>query len=320
MPKYTFTFKKDDIIVEFTTTDKLVIATQFPKWVEAADKYSRTHKASAGEKKNPASVIDTGKEKRETGNEPLALNPSPARSERSFEEPINPSTYQSINQEMTMPEATEEISEDANRQKSEEVEPSEKTEFCHCEEQSDEAIQEEQTVTIRTLNEEPVAEIVDEISENATEVFDKASTLLKSINNIQNPEPEIVPEPEVVEFEKVLEKSIENPTFEPNKTTDERFLEIISSKNPQNKFEKFMITAYYLSEFEKEERFSLKQINAKMMQNLSELIDHTVLQEAFDKGLVEIVPDLTGSAEVCEYKLTGAGEEYFISGMQKSLM
>lgn len=274
MPKYTFTFKKGNIFVEFTTDDKIIVAKQFPKWVEAADEYKRQHPTQAAEKKNPTPVVE------ETGNRKQKTEDVKTQRSKEAEQIESLSTSQHLN-------------------------PSTPSQPFN---------QEEEPATIRSLIEEPIAEIVDEISEHATEVFDKASTLLKTINSIQNPEPETVKEPETVNFEKVLEKSIENPTFEPNKRTDEKFLELVNSKNPQSKFQRFIIAAYYLLEYEKMERFSLKQINAKLMQNLSEIIDHTVLQEAFNRGFVEFVPDLTGLAEIAEYRLTDAGEEYFVNG------
>lgn len=162
-----------------------------------------------------------------------------------------------------------------------------------------------------------------------SEVFDKASGLLKTINIIQeesrekSESPEEKNEGEVVEikkveepaetknFEEVLEKTIENPTFEPAKTQDRVFLNLINSKNTNDKFHYLIITAYYLTEFEKMERFSLKQINAKLMHNLSEVIDHTTLQEAINQNFIDLVPDLTGTSEVGEYRLTPAGEDFF---------
>ncbi len=47
------------------------------------------------------------------------------------------------------------------------------------------------------------------------------------------------------------------------------------------------------------------------MQNLSEVIDHTTLQEAINQNFIEIVPDLTGTSEIGEYRLTVAGEDFF---------
>ena len=227
MSKYTFTFRKDDIIVEFVTTDKIVVENQFQIWVDCASDYTCTHPSK-----------------------PKKVTPPPP-SQPVFSEPIKA--------------------------------------------------------------EEPPQQHKEEVKQEAekTEVFDKASSLLKTINSIQNPseEEKIILEP--VGFEAVLEKSIENPTFEPTRVKDQVFLNLIHSKNTIDKFHYLVITAYYLSEFEKMERFSLKQINAKLMQNLSEVIDHTTLQEAISQNLIELVPDLTGASEVGEYRLTHTGEDFF---------
>ena len=48
MSQYTFTFKKDDIFVEFTTTDKEIVEQQFQIWVADADDYARGHNQGKG--------------------------------------------------------------------------------------------------------------------------------------------------------------------------------------------------------------------------------------------------------------------------------
>jgi len=227
MSKYTFTFRKDDIIVEFVTTDKIVVENQFQIWVDCASDYTCTHPSK-----------------------PKKVTP-----------PSQPAVSEPIKTEEPQQQHKEEVKQEAEAEK--------------------------------------------------TEVFDKASSLLKTINSIQNPSEEDKTIPEPVGFEAVLEKSIENPTFEPTKVKDQVFLNLIHSKNTTDKFHYLVITAYYLSEFEKMERFSLKQINAKLMQNLSEVIDHTTLQEAISQNLIELVPDLTGASEVGEYRLTHTGEDFF---------
>ena len=317
MSKYTFTFKKGDIFVEFTTDDKIIVARQFPKWVEAADAYKRQHSVSGDEKKNPAPVDRSLEAQKLRSSEVVEASESDkanemeqgtedAKMQKCKDAELSDAQDLSYSEEQSEKEETvnrEQETEDAEMQGCKDTEFSEIP--SHFEAPFNPSTEESQP------SEQPIAEIVDEIAENATEVFDKASSLLKTINTIQNPEPEIIQEPEVVDFDKVLEEKIENPTFEPSRTTDEKFLEIFNSKNPQDKLQKFVITAYYLLEFEKMERFSIKQINAKLMQNVSELVDHTILQEAFDKHLVEVVPDLTGMAEIGEYKLTNTGEAFF---------
>ena len=237
MSKYTFTFKKDDIFVEFVTTDKLVVEKQFQIWVDSASDYISVHPAK-----------------------PKNITPPPV-----------------------VPESPK-VSEPPQQYKQESVE-------------------------------EPREEVKQEVKLEAPtekdEVFNKASSLLKTINSIQSPTVEEETVSQTNDFEAVLEQSIENPTFEPTKVKDQVFLNLVNSKNTVDKFHYLIITAYYLSEFEKMERFSLKQINSKLMYNLSALIDHTTLQEAINQNLIELVPDLTGSSEVGEYRLTSLGEDFF---------
>lgn len=255
MSRYAFTFKKDNIFVEFITTDKEIVERQFQTWVADADAYARGHKQERGNRKEEKEAVSQS----ETENYSALPSFSPsAKIEATAEEFI------------------------------------------------------------------PVKE------QSQPEIIDKASTLLKTINAIQSEEERVKSkEDEVLKdeaeanppvlqssnptenFEAVLEQSIENPTFEPAKAQDKVFLNLVNSKNTTDKFHYLMITAYYLSEFEKLQRFSLKQINAKLMQNLSEVIDHTTLQSAINQNFVEVVPDLTGSSDVAEYKLTLAGEEFF---------
>lgn len=241
MPKYTFTFKKDDIFVEFITTDKETVERQFQVWVADADEHAKN---MSGKTSKPA---------------------------------VKP--VQAEEKKVSKPKT---------------IEPEIKT----------------------------TAEEFAPVKEPQPEVLDQASTLLKTINIMQGTE---YIEQETIDqaisdknetnvsedFNKILEQNIENPTFEPVKTQDKLFLNLVNSKNTTDKFNYLVITAYYLAEFEKLQRFSLKQINSKMMQNLSEVIDHATLQEAINQGFIEVVPDLTGISDVAEYKLTLAGEEFF---------
>jgi len=230
--KYSFTFKKGDIFVEFTTSDKLVVEKQFKFWVDAASDYSRKHPSAKPAKENPKAPLKEEKV-------------STAKPQKQVE-----------------------------------------------------------TKSVKNKKEEA--------QEEPKEVFDKASTLLKTINLIQNPKlpKEEKPKSEP-DFEKVLEKTIEKPSFEPSKKHDKTFLELVNSKESQDKLHHFITAAYYLSEYEKTDRFTLKQVNSKLMQNLSEVIDHSVLQDSIRQELIEVVPDYTGTSEVCEYTLTPKGEEFF---------
>ena len=244
MPQYAFTFKKDDIFVEFLTTDKIEVEKQFQIWVDCASEYIKTNPKKRV--KNPDAETSTNKPRAEQNPVKAAI-----------------------------------IEENSPKQEKNEYRAENKTER---ESQSE-------------------------------EVFDKASSLLKTINSIQNPDETEEKPAEKTIFEEVLEKTIENPpetqAFESNRMKDPVFLNLINSKHTTDKFHYLMITAFYLSEFEKLERFSLKQINAKMMHNLSEVIDHTTLQDAINQNFIELIPDLTGTSEVGEYRLTHQGEEFF---------
>lgn len=261
MSKYTFTFKKDDIFVEFFTEDKDVVERQFQIWVSDADDY--------------------------VNNRPF---------------------------KQTVITKAAPVNEETENREQETVEIVSETPI---------AIEETEKVVAESpeVSEIP-AEIKQDIEQEIEqpEVFDKASSLLKTINEIQSAgvtdgisiEEKLA---ETVDFESVLEQSIENPTFEPAKVQDQVFLNLIKSKNTKDKFHYLIITAYYLSEFEKMERFSLKQLNSKLMYNLSEVIDHATLQDAINQKFIELVPDLTGISEVAEYKLTRLGEEFFSNKM-----
>lgn len=225
MSNYTFTFKKDDMFVEFTTTDKDVVERQFKIWVTCASVYSYN------KTKQPVPEVQPQREP----------------------EKMAPEQKQEFKQEIV--EAAEKAHEDA---------------------------------------------------ENIDALFHKPT-----INTLQNPSEQIS---NPVEFGAILENSMENSTFEPKSTKDERFLKIIKMKNITEKLDYLLITAYYLSEFDKLDRFTLKQVNAKLMHNISEVIDHSVSQEAIDRGYVEVVSDFTGVAGSSEYRLTECGEEAFLNG------
>lgn len=257
MSKYTFTFKKDDVFVEFFTADKDVVERQFQIWVSDADDYVNNRPRRSSE----ALASEQPQQKQNDSESVTPKEENTSQPEASIEPDPEPITTENTNAEV----ATE------------------------------------------------VTEVAETPSQPQTEVFDQASTLLKTINTIQegNDSNEKEQPSEIVDFDNVLEKTLENPTFEPNRPRDQIYLNLIMSKKTADKFHYLMITAYYLSEFEKLERFSIKQINAKLMQNLSEVVDHTTLQEAINQNLIELVPDLTGTSEVGEYRLTPLGEDFF---------
>lgn len=305
MPKYTFTFKKDDIFVEFFTADRDIVERQFQIWVSDADDYVNNRKSRPITQETTVPVETPSNEVKEEAKSEPQEEPEPAQNiaEQEPEEVII---------EQTLTQQEEPIAEPT-------IEPV-------IEPISEEIIQTQAVVESSTTIEseieqehevEKAPEVLSEPEKVEPEVFDKASTLLRTINEIQNTDGVSIEEKvaEAVDFESVLEQSLENPTFEPSKIQDQVFLNLIKSKKAQDKFSYLLITAYYLSEFEKMERFSLKQINAKLMHNLALAIDHGTLQDAINQKLIELIPDLTGTSEVAEYRLTRLGEEFFATKM-----
>ena len=116
-------------------------------------------------------------------------------------------------------------------------------------------------------------------------------------------------------FDNLLEKSMKSPQTEltfkqpPSIKKDNAFLNYINSRNIEKKVDYLLLTAYYFAQFEQKPRFTLKQLNSKLMQNLAVIIDHSVLQEAVNRDYIECLPDLTGLIGASEYRLTSYGEK-----------
>lgn len=119
-------------------------------------------------------------------------------------------------------------------------------------------------------------------------------------------------------FDSILENSINNPqtelSFKPSPTIkkDNAFLNYISNRKVERKIDYLLLTAYYFTQYEQKPRFTLKQLNAKLMQNIAVIIDHGVLQEAINRDYIECLPDLTGLVGASEYRLTAYGEKVLL--------
>ena len=119
-------------------------------------------------------------------------------------------------------------------------------------------------------------------------------------------------------FDNILENSLNNPktelTFKTSPTIkkDSAFLNYISTRKIERKIDYLLLTAYYFTQYEQKPRFTLKQLNAKLMQNIAVIIDHTVLQEAINRDYIECLPDLTGLVGASEYRLTAYGEKVLL--------
>lgn len=126
--------------------------------------------------------------------------------------------------------------------------------------------------------------------------------------NTENPEIQNV-------FDTILDKSMQAPqselSFKPNPSIkkDNAFLNYISGRKVDRKIDYLLMTAYYFTQYEQKPRFTLKQLNAKLMQNIAIILDHSVVQEAINRDYIECLPDLTGVVGASEYRLTAYGEK-----------
>jgi len=116
-------------------------------------------------------------------------------------------------------------------------------------------------------------------------------------------------------FDTILDKSMQTPQTElsfkpsPSIKKDNAFLNFISSRKVERKIDYLLMTAYYFTQYEQKPRFTLKQMNAKLMQNIAIILDHSVVQEAINREYLECLPDLTGVVGASEYRLTAYGEK-----------
>ena len=117
------------------------------------------------------------------------------------------------------------------------------------------------------------------------------------------------------DFENISDKSINNPqtelSFKPNPTIkkDNAFLNYMEGRKIERRIDYLLLTAYYFTQYEQKPRFTLKQLNAKLMQNMAIILDHSVIQEGINRDYIECLPDLTGVVGASEYRLTAYGEK-----------
>ena len=298
MPKYTFTFKKDDVFLEYITTDKESMERQFQIWVTCA------------------SVWAYNQEKIEKGlmSAPLPKAETPVVKEE-IEEKVKEEKIDSVEEPEIREEATELIIE--NPEQSEIDRESQRIIQEYKDEMEAEARKKETEAKKEEFKQdvEKVVAKEEAVKEELSGLYDKPAT----INDIQLTQPEEGSQSleNNIDFDAFLQKSMSNPTTNVKEKQDDRFLKVIKVKNITEKLDYLIVTAYYLSEFERLDRFTLRLVNAKLMENMHEVVDNSVLQEAIDKGLFECLPNYTNIPSAMEYRLTEAGEEAFLNGSNK---
>ncbi len=89
--------------------------------------------------------------------------------------------------------------------------------------------------------------------------------------------------------------------------------DLIYLKKPQTKLDYLLVTSYFLKESEKKEKYSLKQINSKIIPQIKEPIDHSVVHESIAHGYFEVIPDTEGTCDITEYSITEEGVDYLLN-------
>ncbi len=306
MPKYTFTFKKGDINLEYVTTDKDSMERQFQIWVTCASVWAyNQEKIEKGLMPSPMPRVETPVVKEEPVEKvenvediKVIEQETPTEETPQAQEPV-------IEAELVMASEQEEIERESQR-----IIQEYKAEMeAEARKKETEARKEEFKQGVENI----IAK-EEEVQEELSNLYNKAET----INEIQENQPEEPKNDEtetlISDFDSLLQKTMAKPINNVKEKRDERFLKVVKVKNITEKIDFLIVTAYYLSEFERLDRFTLKLVNAKLMENMHEIVDSSVLQEAIDKGLVECLPNYTNIPSAMEYRLTEAGEEAFLNG------
>lgn len=97
------------------------------------------------------------------------------------------------------------------------------------------------------------------------------------------------------------------PESEPDLEMVESLPDLYDRAGTDEPEHRLILAAYYINRFENIEKFSLKTLNAAIIKAGRSPVNHSVLESTLTQGLVSLVPDLTGTAEVNEYALTEEG-------------
>ena len=304
MSKYTFTFKKGDINLEYITTDRESMERQFQIWVTCA------------------SVWAYNQEKIEKGLVPVKSEEITARTTT----PDIPLSVRRKEQEYQENQKYQEYKANIQHEKQEQPETAEieyEDNVTDIDKESQRIIQEYKAEMEAEARKKETEAQKAEFKQNVEQVVAKEEAVNKELSELYESKPETInqiqasqPDEADLEnnFDAILKKSMAAPTNNVKEKQDERFLKVIKVKNVQSKLDYLIVTAYYLSEFERLDRFTLKLVNAKLVENLHESVDHEVLQEAIEQKLVECLPNYTNIPSATEYRLTEAGEEAFLNG------
>ncbi|MBR1942853.1 hypothetical protein IJ843_03870 [bacterium] len=299
MLKYTFTFKKGDVNLEYVTTDKESMERQFQIWVTCASVWAYNQdKIEKGLMPAPMPKAEKPVVKQEPEQEIV----TEIKTETNGQPPTTEVEEQTVEAELIISPEQDEIERESAR-----IIQEYKAEMeAEARKKETDAKKEEFKQDV-----EKIIEKEEEVQKELSELYEKPET----INDIQeHQQPETHSDEENADFDVFLQKSMSKTINDVKEKRDDRFLKVVKVKNTTEKIDFLIVTAYYLSEFERLDRFTLKLVNAKLMENMHEVVDNSVLQDAINQGLVECLPNYTNIPSAMEYRLTEAGEEAFLNG------
>jgi hypothetical protein len=139
-------------------------------------------------------------------------------------------------------------------------------------------------------------------------VKDDFEAVMASIQeDLQKPEPvDTAAEPDLPRF--AVATGPAEGTRKPDLEFVESLTDLYERSRASSPQDFLLLSAYYLTYCEKEERFSLKRLNSLIVKSGLTPVNHSVIESALEQGLLELVPDMTGTAEVTEYRLTDASD------------
>lgn len=318
MPKYTFTVRKGGCEISLVTDDRDAIEQQIAIWVLALSRRSQ-------EVFTP-----------ETAQEPRPFIPEPIEETALTEVFNNPQDGQASADLLQ----ENEIQRDNNSQTAAENEPEQggseiQPDFSQPSQDNPDLIDGGQPAPPAEVFENPTPHDADSHLQNdavqegtehnfvqmADKVEEFVNTLDKTdvmtaesrkeqenaitINNLFNAE-----SPANVDFESILEHSVDNISNDSVIKKDEIFCKLVKANNITDRLELLLFTADYFCKYDARFTFSLKQINGKLMHNLAVIVDHGILKIALDNNYLE-------RAGESEYRLTeyGRSEIYSKAGI-----
>lgn len=295
MHTYTLTIAKEDFLLEFKSNDKNIVEKELGVWIDAAVKLleeTEDQRQEELQKEEPKlEKIELGSiivEKPKKAEKPL---PPPPIEEVKTEEKIEAPVFATVEEK---PKNTYKISDETK-------------------EILQKAIHKPKPAMQEILEEQPPVRIPEPI-----EIAQPVKTAPEPTPVFQSlpPLPTVSVPPEVPAFQEIPVPqqdftTVFNQKMVHENTRTDKFAQLLSLPNINNKFNCLIACAYHLVERENFERFTLKQINTISKALLEEAIEHDTLKEALERRLIKIVPDYTGIATTMEYTLTDEGIKYF---------